>query len=44
MNTRGKVTVALGVLAAVAFGLRGGRLAGELAAERRRQRRNRGIL
>lgn len=44
MSRRGKAVVALGVLAAVVLGLRGGRLAGEVAAEQRRQRRNRGVL
>lgn len=43
MSRRGKAAVALGVLAAVAIGLRGGRLAGELAAERRRARRIMGV-
>jgi hypothetical protein len=43
MSRRGKCAVALGVLAAVVFGLRGGRLAGELAAEHRRARRGMGV-
>ncbi|MCW2902250.1 MAG: hypothetical protein JWO67_4515 [Streptosporangiaceae bacterium] len=43
MSVRGKCTVGLSVLVAIALGVRGGRLLGELIAERRRARRFLGV-